>query len=154
MSDTLKALDWETLVCFTNGLIEVAKVDGINPKEREYIQEFFYEEISHIPDKKDEKFENIADLPFDLENAKQIINDDEIKQFFLKSCVMLACVDTFTDDEKNLIKKFAEALDYSENKLNVVIQEVQDEIMAQFKDISIYMDSLKEVAQSIGVEEF
>ncbi len=154
MSDTLKALDWDTLVYFTSGLIEVAKVDGIQPKEREYIEAFFYEEISHIPDKRTEKFENIGDLPFDLDKAKQKINNDEIKQFFLKSCVMLACVDTFTTEEKALIKKFATGLDFSEEKLNLVIQEVQEEIMAQFKDISIYMDSLKEVAQSIGVKEF
>ena len=144
---------WETLLCFTKGLVEVAKVDGINPKEREYIEEFFNEEISHIPDRKDEKFDSVADLPFDLAEAKLKINDDDLKQFFLKSCIMLACVDTFTDDEKALVRKYSAALDYSEENLNKLIQEVQDELLAQFKDISIYMDSLKEVAQSIGVED-
>jgi hypothetical protein len=154
MSDTsLKSLDWDTLVCFTQGLIEVAKVDGIQPKETQFIRAFFKEEISHIPGKEESHFRDIKDLPFDIAEAKKHLNTDELKEYFFKSCVMLACVDTFSDEEEQLIGRYAGELNFPKEKLDQIIDQVQQELLAQFSDITIYSDSLKEVARSIGVKD-
>ncbi len=152
----LTVLDWDTLVCFVKGLIKVAKVDGIQAKEREYIEAFFHEETSHIHDKEnqDMNFDELANSDFDLESSKNLLNTTELKTFFLKSCIMLACVDAFSDDEKTLITQFSEQLSFNQEQLQELISEVQNEIMAHFKDIQIYSDSLKDVAQSIGVVDY
>ncbi|MFN8575696.1 MAG: hypothetical protein U0354_02450 [Candidatus Sericytochromatia bacterium] len=39
-NQSLKVLDFDTLMCFVQGLIQVAKVDGIQPKEQEYREGF------------------------------------------------------------------------------------------------------------------
>ena len=150
----LKSLDFDTLMCFVHGLIEVAKVDGIQPKEREYIEAFLNEELSHTQLTGNVTFEDLINDTFDKDTAKKLIKEDELKEFFLKSCVMLACVDDFSDDEKALIKEYAQYLDYPQEGLDQIINEVQEQIMAHFKDITIYSDSLKDVAQSIGVENY
>lgn len=155
MSDTsLKVLDFDTLMCFVHGLIEVAKVDGIQPKEKEYIEAFLNEELSYMNNKQQINFEDLVNDSFEIKKAQELIKDDELKTFFLKSCVILACVDTFSDDEKALIKSFADNLNYTQPNLDRIIVEVQNQILEQFKDITIYQDSLKEVAKSIGVENY
>jgi hypothetical protein len=153
-NQSLIALDFDTLMCFVQGLIEVAKVDGIQPKEKEYIEAFLREELTYLSKKDEFIFEDLIKQNFDIEKAKELIKDNELKEYFLKSCVMLACVDTFSSEEKDLIIDFSNKLNYSQNDLNKIINEVQDEIMEHFKDISIYQDSLREVAKSIGVENF
>jgi hypothetical protein len=152
MSETA-FINWDKLVCFTQGLIDVAKVDGIQPKEIQFIEGFFKEEVSRIPGKENADFHDLLNSTFNLEEAKKHFNSEELKEYFFKSCVMLACVDTFSDDEKQLINKYAEELDFAKEKLNKIIDEVREELLAQFSDITIYSDSLKEVAQSLGVKD-
>lgn len=155
MSDeSIKALDFDTVMCFVHGLIEVAKVDGIQPKERDYIEGFLNEELALMNSQEEIVFEDLIKDSFDRKKVKELITDNELKEFFLKSCVMLACVDNFSDEEKALIREFADDINYSQENLDKIIDEVQTEIMAHFKDITIYSDSLKDVAQSIGVKNF
>lgn len=151
MSET-SFIDWDKLLCFTKGLIEVAKVDGIQPKEIQFIEGFFKEEISRIKGKENYDFKDLLDSSFDLAEAKKHFSSDELKEYFFKSCVMLACVDTFSDDEKQLISNYARELDFPKEKLDFIIDVVQKELLAQFSDITIYTDSLQEVAESIGVK--
>lgn len=152
MSETLKELDWETLVCFVKGLVAVAKVDGIQPGERDYIEAFFQEETNHIQNPGSLDFDTIASTDFNIEEAKPLLNTDDVKRFFLKSCVMLACIDYFSDDERKLINDYSYALNVTQENLEEIILEVQNEIMAQFKDIKIYTDSLQEIAERIGLK--
>lgn len=148
----LKSLDFDTLICFVQGLIEIAKVDGISVGEKEYIEAFLREELNHLNGDNDISFEELVRLDFNIQKAKSLIVNNELKEYFFKSCIMLACVDGFTNEEKSLIESFADNLNYSRSDLNKVISEVQNELMEQFKDITLYHDSLKEVAKSIGLE--
>ncbi len=150
--DSLKALDFDTLMCFVHGLIQVAKVDGIQPKEKEYIEAFLNEELSHIDPTPKVNFDDLVNDNFDKTSIERQIKNEELKVFFLTSCVMLACVDEFTDAEKELINEYSGILNYSKEDLDKIILNVQNQIMDQFKDITIYSDSLEDIAQSIGVE--
>lgn len=149
------ALDWNTLLFFTQGLIEVAKADGIDPRERQYIEAFFNEETAFMYDKKEIDFEKLVESPLYIDEMNNYLNTDELKEYFLKTCVMLACVDNnFSEDERKLIKQFSDVLSISQEKLNSIITEVQQEYLSQFSDISIYKDSLKEIAENIGVKDY
>lgn len=148
----LKPLDYDTLICFVQGLIEVAKVDGIVQGEKEYIEAFLREELSELNKEIDVSVDELIRLDFNIQKAKSLIVDDELKNYFFKSCVMIACIEGFSIEEKSLIKSFADNLNYSRDNLNKVINDVQSELMSQFENITIYQDSLKEVAKSIGVE--
>lgn len=153
-NQSLKVLDFDTLMCFVQGLIQVAKVDGIQPKEQEYIEGFLREELTYLEHKDEFVFDDLIKQSFDINKLSELIQDNDLKEYFLKSCVMLACVDTFSPEEKELINEFSNKLNYSTENLNTLINQVQTEIMEHFKDISIYQDSLREVAKSIGVEDF
>ena len=150
-NNKLDTLDFDTLVCFTLGLIEVAKVDGIQPKEREYIERFFINELSYSNENRTIDFDTLVNTSFNQEELKKFINTSDLKNYFLKSCIMLACVDSFSDEEKTLVRHFSELLSVQQEELDKLIKEVQYEIMEQFKDIKIYADSLQEVGASIGI---
>jgi len=148
-----KELDWETLKSFTLGLVQVAKVDTFTADEKSFIRAFFEDSCSSLKEEQKESFDQVIEQQFALKQAKELFNSEELKNYFLKSCVMLACIDEFTSDEKKLIAEFAKELGVSEEQLTEITKEVQNELLESFSGITIYTDSLAEVAQRIGIEE-
>lgn len=148
MQEELK-IDFNTLLSFTKGLVKLAQLNSLIPEEKEYIKMFFEDVSSELNIKSDfeSTFKNLENEDINDNDLKNLSSSEEIKEYFFKSCIFLACIDHFSNEEKSFINDLALKLEF--NKLDKLMDEVQEEIFAEFKDIKIFTDSLQEIKESI-----
>lgn len=148
MQEELK-IDFNTLLSFTKCLVKLAQLNNLIPEEKQYIKMFFEDVCSelNIDSNFENTFKNFENEEINDQDLKNLSSSEEIKEYFFKSCIFLACVDYFSDEEKDFIKDLAEKLEF--NKLDKLMDEVQEEIFSQFKDIKIFTDSLEEIKETI-----
>lgn len=148
MQEELK-IDFNTLLSFTKCLVKLAQLNNLIPEEKKYIKMFFEDVCSelNIESNFENTFKNLENEEINDQDLKNLSSSEEIKEYFFKSCIFLACVDHFSDEEKTFIKDLSAKLKF--NKLDKLMDEVQEEIFAEFKDIKIFTDSLQEIKEAI-----
>ncbi|GIW22427.1 MAG: hypothetical protein KatS3mg068_1434 [Candidatus Sericytochromatia bacterium] len=150
MQEELK-INFETLLSFTKALIKLAQIDNVIPEEKEYIKNFF-EEVSkelNVNVDFEKTFKDLENQNINDEDIKNLSSSEEIKEYFLKTCIFLACVDYFSQNEKTFIKNIAEKLNF--NNLDKLVKDVQNELLKNFENVTIFKDSLDKVKSSISI---
>jgi hypothetical protein len=144
-------VDFNTLLSFTKCLIKLAQLNTLIPEEKEYIKTFFENTALEIgvKDNFETIFKSLEDSEINEKDLKNLSVSEELKEYFFKTCVFLACIDYFSDEEKDFIKDLALKLNF--NKLNKVIEEVKNEIFKDFNKVEIFKNSLDKIKALISL---
>lgn len=141
-------LNYEHINFIIKGMYHLAKNDGLSKAEKYLIEEFYGICKDEISESK--SIDDIIKENFDFDASKEILNTDELKKLFMKSCILLAYSDGNYSSEKEgtLIKEYALKLNIDDEELKKLHQEVKDFLMSQFTNIA-NVEALKEVENKL-----
>ncbi len=129
------------------GMYALAQSDGVHATELVMLRDFYNacrEDAEGFAE-----FDEVISQPLDLSTASEILDSDELRRAFLKSCFFLAYADgEYSDAEKKVIEGFGEALGVVEDGLLELKAEVTDHLIQQVARIK-NLDALKDVAREI-----
>jgi hypothetical protein len=131
----------------TRGMYAVAQCDGVHQTELVLLKEFYEgcrAEVDGLS-----SFAEVVEVTFDAEEAKDILDTEELREVFLKSCLLLAYADgVFSNGERARIKEFATALAVDDEARAHLEDVVRDHLIQQVAHIR-NLDALKEVAKEL-----
>jgi tellurite resistance protein len=129
------------------GMYEVAKTDGVHNTELVMMRGFYEDcqrEVKALT-----SFDDLIKLPFDLNEAKAVLNTDDRKAALLQSCVMVAYADgRYSAGERTKIQSLAAGIGVTAEALLTIETAVADSLMEQISKIR-NIDALQEVAAEI-----
>lgn len=126
------------------GMHEVAKVEGVHDAEAVMIRGF-YENCQRDTGALT-SFEELCRGPFDLDEARRILDTPDLKAAFLRSCLLLAYADgRYSTEERQLVRGYADALGVPAHATLAIEESVSDQLLQNIARIS-NIDALREVA--------
>lgn len=104
-----------------HGLYWLAQVDGIEPKEKELIEQFLREGSVEID------LDSLAKIPFSLEELVYALDTRFLRKTFLRICVLLCQVDgEISEQEKTELRRVAQAVGVDE-PLDTIIADLGEQ---------------------------
>ena len=144
ISTVIPTLGINHIQVIVRGMYDIAKSDGLHDAELVMLRGF-YEDCRRESEALTE-FDDLLKIPFDLKEARLILDTDMRKAAFLQSCVMLAYADgNYSAEERTKVREFAAALGVSAPALATIESAVADNLMQQLTKVK-NMDALREVA--------
>jgi len=132
-------------------MVQVASCDGVHETEKILIQEFYKacrQDVEGLAD-----FDDLIAEAWSGENAKDILDTDELRQVALRSCLFLAFADgRYSEGEQQTIRRIATELDVSPEQLNVLEDQVKGVLMRQLVGVR-NLDELREVYRELDSVE-
>jgi len=119
------------------GMRAVAQADGNHPREEALIDAFE------------------ADLPpgstgLDL----ALLDTKELKEVFLKSCVLVAFADGHVSEaELGVLRGFLETLGLGPEELGQATRDVASSLLSQFSSVQTFRDQVIEIGRSLGLDD-
>lgn len=95
-----------------------------------------------------------GEIPAGTEAADlSALTDEAVRTTYLKSLVMVALADgVISDSESTVLATRAAAVGVDADGLEALTNEVKREFLATFSNVRIFADSVKEIAESLGLE--
>lgn len=132
----------------TRGMYSVAQCEGVHQTELVLLKEFY--EACRADVNGLASFDEVIKTSFDAADAKDILNTKELREVFLKSCLLLAYADgVFSDPERERVKSFAKALEIGDDQRADLEDQVRGHLIQQIAQIK-NVDALREVAKTLG----
>lgn len=131
-------LSAEEAKAIARGMLAVARSDGkLDPRELVMIQEFYPASLEALPD-------------MTPKEAASALENRTVSGLFLKSCLLVAWADReYSDKERALISKYAEALAISAAELAHIEQSVKEWLMAPLSRLA-NTEAVVEVSKKMG----
>lgn len=118
MTQTDSQLTPDEIEVFARGLYHLAKIDGIDAREQQLIQEFLQESGSPLNLKQLEK------LDFNPHEAAQILEASYLRRIFIKVAVALVKADgVYSDQERHALGEIADVFGLSNTEFGDLEQE-------------------------------
>lgn len=141
------ALGINHIQVFVRGMYDLACTDGAHAAEMVMLRGFYDDcqrEAHALTD-----FDDLIKLPFDLVEAKRVLDTPELKAAFLQSCVLLAYADgKYTPGERARVRAYAGELGVTSEVLESIELSVTDGLMQNLLKVQ-NVDALREVAAEI-----
>ncbi len=129
------------------GMYAVAQADEVHTTELVMIKDFYQQCAADAEALA--SFEDLIQTPFDPAQANLVLNNDEVKQIFLTSCLFLAYADgDYSAAEREKIRELGDAIKISDEQITEIEDTVVDQLMAQFAHID-NIEELKQVAKTL-----
>lgn len=140
----------EAAKTIARGMMKLAAADGVHPKELAMIEAFLADCYEVAGGK--ESHEEVLRQQFDMQQAKEVLHTDELRELFLKSCLLLACADgVYSEAEQNLMDHYSMDLAIPAGRLRELEQEVKGYFLSQFAGVKIFRDKAEELGRKLGL---
>jgi hypothetical protein len=117
----------EEAACLLKGFLSIAEIDGTIIHELEFIIGFIFETMRNSQESK-LKIKEIIEEEFDIQQARPILENKKVKAFFFNISVMIACLDSLSNDEMDVLNSYADEFDYPKHELQVLLKNVLNEL--------------------------
>lgn len=143
-------LTLEQATCIAQAMWQVAAVEeGVHAQEKEMIDAFF-SGCAADAGAPNATFDHAA---FDAGLARQVLTSPELKENFLRSCLLVGYADGHCSDaERAAIDAMAESLGISSADRQAADRSIQKELLAQFEGLDIFKDAVYDMGQQLGLE--
>lgn len=146
MFDTTK-LGINHVQVIVRGMYELASCDGLHESEK-VLMLAFYEECRRETGALT-SFAEVVARPFDADEARTVLDTEELRVAFLHSCLLLAHADgSYSAAERAKIESYAAVLGMAGTPLALLTQAAGDALMQSVSRIS-NTDALQQVAASL-----
>jgi uncharacterized membrane protein YebE (DUF533 family) len=112
------------------GMMRVAHSDGAHPRELELIRAFY--EGCRADAEGLAEFGDLANVPYDAESAKEVLDTPALKSALLTSCFLVAYADgNVSDSEAKTIAEMGKELGLDDAAIAETRERVKDQLLRQ-----------------------
>ena len=132
------------------GMMRLAAADGVHPKEKAMIEAFLADCYAEAGGQ--ESYEEILDRDFDIAEARQVLDSDELRELFLKSNLLLACADgIYSEPEQNMMDHYAIDFGITAGRLRELETQVKEYMLSQFAGVQVFRDKAEALGRQLGL---
>ena len=147
MLDPQTSLNLNQVQVIVQGMYAIAKCDEVHQTELVLLREFYEncrQDSQGLSD-----FDDLIHQDLDSQRAVHILDNEELRITFLRSCIFLAYADgSYSDKERQCVAQFAKDLQVDAETLAILEQQVGDTLMQNIARIQ-NVEALKEVAAEL-----
>lgn len=130
------------------GMYSVARCDGVHATELVLLREF-YESCRRDVDGL-ASFEEVIAVPLDEANAADILDTEELRDLFYKSCVLLSFADgQLSAGERAELERLADVVGLAPERRALLTEAARSYLLQQIAHIQ-NVDALREVLQELS----
>jgi tellurite resistance protein len=130
------------------GMYAVAQCDGVHATEQVLLREFYEGCRSEVDGLA--SFNEVISVPLDQESARDVLDTPELRELFLRSCLLLAFADgDFSVNERSLIERLATLLAVTPERLTALEDEARSVLVRRIAHIH-NVDALQRVVKALA----
>ncbi|MEY4509367.1 MAG: hypothetical protein RLZZ450_1489 [Pseudomonadota bacterium] len=130
------------------GMFAVARCDGVHATELVLLREFYEGCRADVDGLA--SFEDVISVELDADSARDVLDTDELRELFLRSCLLLAFADgVFSPAERQLLVELATLLGVTPERRAELEDEARSYLLqriAHIHNVDALQDVVKELA--------
>jgi len=116
----------EDRACLLRGLLSIALIDGSFMNDFNHLVNTFFQ-VKGKDMEIHQKIASVTEKSFDLQQAARLMENSEVKTFFFNTAVMLACLDSLSERETEILNTYALAFNFLPKDLLELTENIQYE---------------------------
>ncbi|MDB4989979.1 MAG: hypothetical protein JWN04_5157 [Myxococcaceae bacterium] len=130
------------------GMYSVARCDGVHATELVLLREFY--ESCRADVEGLASFDEVIAVPLDEESARDVLDTPELRELFLRSCLLLAFADgAYSPSERTQLVRLAELLDVTPERRSELEEEARSFLFRRVAHVH-NLDVLQEVVKDLA----